>query len=223
MENPVKKALLFGASGFIGSYLLRALLEDPGYAQVIAVVRKKPAVEHLKLKTVVADRDSLPHIQEALEADDVFISLGTTKKKTPDQAEYYRIDHDYPVLAARIAREQGAGSVFLVSAVGANAQSGIFYLRTKGETERDIIALDFEHTCIFRPSMIMGEREEHRPTEKALIALWFLLSPIFAGGLAKYKGMEAKDIATAMVNAAKKPEEKVAILGWPEINALLRR
>jgi len=114
----MKKALLFGATGFVGSYLLDALLNSPDYDQVTIVVRKDPGITHLKLQTLIGNLDTLPSLKEKLVADDVFIALGTTKKNTPDPKEYYRIDHDYPVTAARIAKENGATSVFVVSAVG---------------------------------------------------------------------------------------------------------
>src|SRR5436190_1073607 len=89
------------------------------------------------------------------------ISPAVPREHTPDLAEYYKIDHDYPVEAAKIAKQNGARAVFLVTAVGADASSGVFYLRTKGAVERDVTALDFAHTHIFRPSMILGQRTEH--------------------------------------------------------------
>ena len=217
----MKKALLFGASGFVGSFLLRELLDNPGYAAVTVVVRKKLGMEHPKLLSLLGDLESLPGLKARLQADDVFIALGTTKKKTPDPAKYYQIDHDYPVLAASMARDAGAGSVFLVSAAGANPASGVFYSRTKGEAERDIVALDFEHTHIFRPSVIMGNRPEERPLERALIAICRLLNPVLFGNLKKYRGIEAGDIAKAMNNAAGRPSAKVTVYEWQDMQALL--
>lgn len=162
----MKKALLFGATGFIGSNLLRDLLDSPDYAEVIAVVRKPLSFSHKKLTVLIGDFASLPALRPQLVADEIFIALGTTRKHTPDEAEYYKVDHDYPVRAAEIAKANGARSVFLVTAVGANAKSGVFYVRTKGEVERDILALGFDHTHIFRPSQILGARTEERPRER---------------------------------------------------------
>jgi uncharacterized protein YbjT (DUF2867 family) len=216
----MKKAILFGASGFVGSCLLADLLNNPDYSEVTIVVRKDLNVGHSKLRTLIGDYATLPGLKDRIDADDVFIALGTTKKKTPDEKVYYQIDHDYPVLAARIAKEKGAKAVFLVTAVGADAGSGIFYVRTKGETERDIIALDLEHTHIFRPSMIMGSRKESRPLEKFLIGVFGVINPIF--GSSKYRGIEGKDIARAMNNAAAKVQtEKVKVYHWKEMNELL--
>ncbi|KQS30975.1 oxidoreductase [Dyadobacter sp. Leaf189] len=216
-----KKAILFGASGFIGSYLLEGLLNDPDYAQVTVVVRKNLNKSHPKLKVLIGDYNTLPALRIEIVADDVFIALGTTRKNTPDEKIYYQVDHDYPVLAARIAKENGAKSVFIVSAVGSNAGSSVFYVRTKGETERDIIALDMEHTHIFRPSMIMGDRQESRPLEKSFIGLFSLINPLLIGPFKKYRGIQAKDIARSMLAAAKKTSGKVQVYEWEEMSALI--
>src|ERR1700732_3479453 len=100
----MKSAILFGASGLVGSSLLTQLLENPAYDKVIIVVRKPLPVQHPKLTMLIGDYTTLPNLKQQLKADEVFITLGTTKKKSPDQHEYYQIDHDYPVLAASIAK-----------------------------------------------------------------------------------------------------------------------
>jgi len=217
----MKKAILFGASGFIGTELLHELLNSNDYEQVTIVVRKPLNMQHPKLKTLVGDFNSLPQLKSDIVADDIFIALGTTKKNTPNEKEYYQIDHDYPVLAAKIAKMNGAKAVFVVSAIGANVNSTIFYTKTKGELERDIIALDFDHTHIFQPSMLLGNRNENRPMEKIGIKLFTVLNPLFFGGLNKYKGIEGKNVAKAMNNAAKNNSEKVKIYQWSEMNSLL--
>ena len=217
----MKTALLFGASGFVGSCLLRELLSDPDYARVIAVARRDLGVTHDKLIVSIGDYDSLSACLEGVRADEAFIAIGTTKKKTPAWSDYYRCDHDYPVRAAALAKERGVTALFLVSAVGASVNSGVFYTRTKGEAERDILALDFEHTHIFRPSIIMGERPERRPLERAAILACRALNPLLSGSFKKYRGMEAKDIARAMLRAGKRPAEKTAVYHWEDMDALL--
>ncbi len=217
----MKKAILFGASGFVGSYLLEELLDNSDYGQVTIVVRKPLDTRHPKLKMLTGNYHSLSGLINDIEADDVFIALGTTKKKTPNEADYYQVDHNYPVLAAKIAKEKGAKSVFLVTAIGANVRSSIFYVRTKGEAERDIIALDYEHTSIFRPSMIMGARKENRPLEKVMMTVWAIITPLLVGKLNKYKGIKGEDIAKAMNRAAKNPTEKLKIFHWTEMKELL--
>ena len=214
----MKSAILFGASGLVGSSLLTQLLDNPAYDKIIIVVRKPLSVQHQKLTTVIGDYAALPDLKQQLCADEVFISLGTTKKKTPDQNEYYRIDHDYPVLAASIAKNNGARSVLLVSAIDANANSKIFYVRTKGQVEADIIALGFEHTYIFRPSMLVGDRKESRPMEKFLIGLFSLLNPLFAGSWKRFHSIHVKDLAAAMINAANDLSVKVKRYHWQDIS-----
>ena len=218
----MKKALLFGATGFIGSNLLRDLLDSPDYAQVITVVRKPLAFSHPKLNVLIGDLASLPALSPQLVADEVFIALGTTRKTTPDEAEYYKVDHDYPVKAAEIAKANGARSVFLVTAVGANASSSVFYVRTKGEVERDILALGFDHTHIFRPSMILGMRTEDRPRERMFIAVWNVINPLLMGPVDRYRGLTGDQIAHAIARAARQQIGKVRIYHWREMTALLR-
>jgi len=206
----------------VGSYLLDELLNDADYEKVMIVVRKNLNISHPKLETIIGNYHSLPDLKRNIVADEIFITLGTTRKNTPDKGEYYQTDHDYPVLAAKIAKEKGAKSVFVVTAVGANANSGIFYVKMKGEIERDIIALDFEHTHIFRPSMLMGNRKEHRPLEKTFIKIWSVINRIFIGKLNRYRGIDGAAVAKAMINAAKNQSEKVKIYYWKEMNDRLK-
>lgn len=215
-------AIVFGATGFIGSHLLEGLLADPAYTRVIVVARKPPARSDPKLTVLIGDMASLPALREQLVADEIFIALGTTRKHTPDEAEYYRIDHDYPVRAAEIAKANGAGAVFVVTAVGANAASRVFYIRTKGEVERDIIALGFDHTHIFRPSMILGERQEDRPRERLIIAAWHVLNPLLMGAADRYRGLTGGEIARAMQLSARQQSDRVKVYHWREMAALLR-
>jgi uncharacterized protein YbjT (DUF2867 family) len=217
----MKKAILFGATGFVGAYLLEDLLHSDNYEKVTVVVRKELNISHPKLEVVIGDFRSLPLIKDKIVADDIFITIGTTKAKTPDKKEYYKIDHDYPVLAAAMAKEQGAKAVFIVTAVGANAASKIFYVRTKGKAEEDIIALDFEQTHIFRPSMIMGNRGEKRVLESIFLKIWRVIDPVLTGGLSKYRGIEGKDIAKAMLKATTTRNEKLKIYQWKDMKDLL--
>lgn len=219
----MKTAAVFGATGLVGTFLLRDLLGHPDYGQVIVFTRRDPGVDHPKLKIRTGDFNTLADSNEPLQTDEVFLSLGSTTRKTPDQREYYRIDHDYPVLAARRAREGGATSAFIVSAVGANPASKTFYLRTKGEMERDILALGYRKTCIFRPSLILGDRTENRPLEKTAAMVFPVLHPLLRGAFDQYRAMTAEDIARAMIRAADLENESGGIYQWREMDALLHR
>jgi uncharacterized protein YbjT (DUF2867 family) len=217
----MKKAIVFGASGFIGSFLLEELLNDTRYAEVLIVVRKDIGIHHPKLTTLIGDYNTLSSLKEKLVGNEIYIALGTTKKNTPDEKIYYQVDHDYPVLAAKMAKENGATTVLLVSAVGPSLNSKFFYIRTKAETERDITSLGFAHTHIFRPSMLMGDRKEKRPMEKILIKVFAVINPLFAGPISKYRGIEGKSLAKAMILAANTGTETHAVYEWKEINELL--
>jgi uncharacterized protein YbjT (DUF2867 family) len=218
----MKKAIVFGSSGFVGSHLLGELLNSPDYEQITVVVRKKLNINHPKLVTLIGDYSSLPALESDISADEIFFTLGATRATSPEKEKYYQVDHDYPVLAARIAKARGAKSIFIVTAVGANPDSRFFYVRTKGETERDIIALDFDHTHIFRASMIMGNRTENRPLEKPFIKIWSVLNPILVGRTSRYRGMAGEDIARAMKNSAINQPEKLKIYHWKEMADLLQ-
>ena len=219
----MKRAVVFGSTGFVGSHLLNGLLNSSDYDQVTAVVRKSLNITHPKLRILIGDYDSLADLKSEIAADEINIALGTTKAKSPVEADYYRVDHDYPVLAARIAKERGAKSVFLVTAVGANANSKFFYVRTKGETERDVIALNFENTNIFRPSMIVGDRKENRSLiEGALTKFWPALNPLLTWKGGKYKGITGEDVAKAMIKSAKNQTAKLKIYQWKEMHDLLQ-
>ncbi len=216
----MKKALVFGATGFIGKFLVQELLNHPAYNEVIVVVRKEPNIQNPKLKVITADLQSLAGVKQDLVADEVFIALGTTRKKTPDPKEYYAIDHDYPVLAAKFSKENGAGTVLLVSAVGADARSAVPYVRTKGETERYVIALQFKHTHIFRPSLLLGERGEHRPLEKIALAAWPAIEKVLVGKWNSYRGIHGQDVARAMVAAAQVVKDPLRIYHWSQMQML---
>jgi len=199
-----KSALVFGATGLIGGHLLRKLLDSPTYDKVTAVVRRDMGIKHPKLTVLLADLQSINNVKEQLIATDIFCCLGTTRKKTPDLQDYYRIDHDYPVTAATLSKENGAQAFLLVSAVGANASSSNFYLRMKGETERDISTVGFEKLHIFRPSLLTGQRREARWMEKLSEGLLAIVNPLLMGRWKRYRSIPAAIVARAMYLAAQK-------------------
>lgn len=212
-----KSAILFGATGLIGGHLLRELLDSPAYTTVTVVARRDTGISHAKLIYLPADHRSLPDIQEMLVGDHVFWCVGTTRKKTPDLDEYYRIDHDYPVEAAQYTKENGASAFLLVSAVGANPASSNFYLRMKGETERDIISMGFEQTHVFRPSLLTGKRHEKRNVELLGSAVFKVINPLLINGLSKYKAIPAKWVAKALCQVGITGERGVHTYYWADI------
>ena len=151
---------------------------------------------------VTVDFEALPEDPAIFGVDDVFCSLGTTIAKAGSQQPFARVDRDYPSAIAELASRFGAKQFLLVSSVGADIQSRNFYLRTKGEVERAISVLPFQSVHIFRPSMLLGERVEFRWKERLFEPLMKGLQWTFVGALRKYRPIDARDVASAMVNAA---------------------
>jgi uncharacterized protein YbjT (DUF2867 family) len=198
-----KKAIVVGASGLIGSELLTLLLADKEYDRVVALVRKPLQLVHAKLDQIAIDFDKLNDYAHLINGDVLFCALGSTRKKTPDLAVYRRIDHDYPLELARIAVDQGITQYHLISSIGANKDSSNFYTKMKGETEEDIKASGLEGLVIYRPSLLTGDRKEKRFAEGLMQSLSKLINPLLIGSTKKYRSIEAKTVAAAMVKLSK--------------------
>ncbi len=197
-----KTALLLGGSGLVGGYCLEELLGEPTYARVVATGRRMLPRQHPKLEQTLIDFERLEEQRDLFQVDDVFCCLGTTIKKAGSREAFRRVDYTYPLMAARAALEEGAGQYLIVTAMGADPRSRIFYNRIKGETERDLCALPYEAIHIFRPSILLGERGEFRAAEEAGKVLMHALSPLMLGHTGKYRPIHAQDVARAMVKQA---------------------
>jgi uncharacterized protein YbjT (DUF2867 family) len=208
MRRPVqmmetgKTAIIAGATGLIGAEVLRLTLETTEYKRVIALVRKPIQLTHAKLEQRVVDYDHLKSELKDIQADDVYCCLGTTIKKAKSQEAFRRVDYDYPVALAEWALESGASAYMLVSSMGADAASSIFYSRVKGQLEQALQSMPLSSLHIFRPSLLLGNREEFRFGEKAAAVISGALPFLFMGPLRKYKPVPAVKVAEAMVSAA---------------------
>jgi uncharacterized protein YbjT (DUF2867 family) len=195
-----RTALVAGASGLVGGLVLDGLLESPLYREVCSLGRRPLPKQHPKLTQRTVDFARLEG--EALPAaDDAFCCLGTTIKKAGSQEAFRAVDHDAVLAFAQAARKAGAKRFLLVSALGADAGSRIFYNRVKGETEEDLKKVGFESLVFLRPSLLLGNRVESRPGERAAIVATKLLGPLlrpFSG-----RPIEAKTVARAMLALAK--------------------
>ena len=198
-----RTALLAGATGLVGSRVLRLLLESPHYSRVTILTRRWVELDHPRLEQLVVDFQSLPPFGSP---DDVFCALGSTIKKAGSQTAFREIDHDYPLAVARQAVEAGAKQFVLVSSVGADQRSGNFYLRVKGELEDALAALPFRSLHVFQPSFLMGERAEARTGERLGIVAAKMLGPLLVGGLRKFRAVPAEAVARAMVESAVRAE-----------------
>lgn len=198
-------AAVLGATGLIGELLVQQLLDDTAFSKVRILVRRAVKLSHPKLEVQIVDFENLPEFRNELGTGDcIFSCVGTTQKKVKgDKTAYRKVDFDIPVNAAKMGRDAGFRKYLLVSSVGANAASGTFYLRLKGEIEKEIAALKYESFHAFRPGMLYGDRKEFRLGEKIGKVAMKGISLLLAGNLKKYRGIEAADVATAMRIAAK--------------------
>ena len=192
------KAIIAGASGLIGRLLLENILQSPVYKDVTILVRNELPIKNPKLKQLVVNFDEPNSYAHEISGHAVFCCLGSTKKKTPDMAVYRKIDHDYPLLLSQLALKNGVEQYHLVSALGANAASSNFYSKMKGEVEADIKQVGLMCLHIYQPSLLTGERNEHRPVERLASAIAKLIDPLLIGGLSKYRSIPAKTVAGAI-------------------------
>lgn len=197
-----QRVLLLGATGLVGGHALRQALDDPRVARVIAPTRRPlpahPTLENAKLENPVVDFDALPGDAAWWGVDGVICALGTTIRQAGSKAAFRRVDVDYVIDAAQRARAAGAQRYALNSSAGANAASRIFYLRCKGEAEEAVQALGYAAVTIVRPSLIGGERDAPRPSERRTARLLDAL-----GGLvpARYRVVPAERIAACLLEA----------------------
>jgi uncharacterized protein YbjT (DUF2867 family) len=198
-------AILAGATGLVGGRLLERLCAAPEYRQVIALARRPPATTDPKLVVRAAAYEALDRtLADAAVADhlpiDVFCCLGTTIKAAGSEAAFRRVDHDYVLALGRWSAGVGARRFLLVSALGADPDSRVFYNRVKGETERDLAALGMAGLVILRPSLLDGERAASRPGERLALVL---TRPIRAWLPARLRPVRPGDVAFAMLQAAR--------------------
>jgi uncharacterized protein YbjT (DUF2867 family) len=197
-----KTALLFGATGLVGGHALEFLLLHPAYDKVIAFVRKPLQQSHEKLVQQVIDFDKPDTWGHLVKGDDLFCCLGTTMAKAGSKAAFFKVDFTYPMQAAHFALQNKVHQYLLVSSVGADTESLFFYSKVKGQLEEALQKLDFWSIHIFRPSLLLGERNENRFGEEVAGKIGKLIDRFTGGLLTKYKPIEADVVAKAMVAAA---------------------
>jgi uncharacterized protein YbjT (DUF2867 family) len=189
------RAVLLGASGLVGHFLLTELLNDSDYSEIEIFSRSPLGLNSPKVIERVGDLLSDEFWPDSLEADAVFVCIGTTKAKTSDTETYKAIDYGIPLQAAVLSKKGKVKHFSVVSSLGADAQSRNFYLKTKGEMEAAIANLNLPSFYFLRPSMILGPRQEKRFGENVGKLMTTKLSFLIP---AKYRGVEASDIAKAM-------------------------
>lgn len=195
----MKTALVAGSTGLIGIQLVQLLLDSGRYDQVKAITRTDLPLTHARLIQVKVDFRRLDDFKDELKADHVFCCLGTTMAKARSERKFKEVDYDYPLALANLSLAQGAKQFLLVSALGANKQSSIFYNLVKGQLEDAVTKLPFQAIQIFRPSLLLGPRTEHRSAEEAAKFFYKVFGFLIP---AKYKAIDADKVAKAMIHFA---------------------
>ncbi|MET0645296.1 MAG: nucleoside-diphosphate sugar epimerase [Pyrinomonadaceae bacterium] len=207
---PARVVALAGATGLVGRAILEGLLADESVAAVHALGRREPGVAHRKLTPHVVDFSALPPLPPL---DEVYLALGTTIKAAGSQSAFRAVDFDSNLAVARAALAAGARRAGLVSAMGADAKSRIFYNRVKGETEEALARLPFEGLVIARPSLLAGDREglgqSSRPAERVATVVSRLLGPLIP---ANYRPIAAADVARALLARVPAARGRVVLL-----------
>lgn len=201
-----KSAIILGGTGLTGSLVLDHLLANDNYDCIKLFSRKTCGIKHPKLEEYIVDVLNLEVVKSDFIADEVYCCIGTTKKKTPDQEMYNSIDFGIPVEAAKLCVENKIPVLSVISAIGADPKSKIFYNRTKGTMEQAVMQAGVNRTYILRPSLITGDRMEKRFGEKLSIALFRFMQPLFVGKWKKYKTVNADSIAKRMIELANSDE-----------------
>ena len=207
-----KTAIIIGATGLTGGILTKLLLKDSRYAKVRLISRSSCGLQDPKLEEYLVDMFALKEHAHLFSGDELFCCIGTTKAKTPNETIYRKIDFDIPVTAAELCKASGVKTFAVISSLGANPKSSIFYSRLNGEMEAAFTALQLDKTIIIRPSLISGKRREYRTGEQLGKAVMKLINPILMGPLKVYRSIAPETIAKAMIWLANNPINKQVFL-----------
>ncbi len=197
-------AVVFGATGLVGIELVKQLLDNRDYSNVIAVTRRQLSISDPKLEELIVDDFStLPELEDKLKASVYFCCIGTTIATAGTQEAFRKVDLFIPQQIAGLAEALAIPALVVISSIGASAASSNFYLRTKGEMEKSVREIYSGNLKFIRPSFLMGKREENRLGEKVAIGFMKICGWMFVGPLRKYKGINVSDVAYAMIRISR--------------------
>ena len=194
-----KTALIIGATGLTGSLLLDQLLKDDRYQTIKLLSRSSCNINHSKLVEHLVNVLELVKHEDLFNADEVFCCIGTTKSKTPDEDLYFKIDYGIPITIAKLCAKKHIKTLLIISAMGANKKSKIFYNRTKGKMEEAVLQEKIKNVYILQPSLIGGNRSEKRTGEQIAKFVMKAFNPFLVGSSKKYRSIDPKTIAKSMV------------------------
>ena len=205
----MRTAIVAGASGLVGKELVQKLINSDQYRLIYILSRKKSGLVNDKIRELVIDFDKIDQLKFAEPVDDAFCTLGTTMKQAGSKDNFKKVDFEYVIALANLAKHSGASKFLVVSAMGANSKSAVFYNKVKGLTEEALMSIGFNQLVIFRPSLLLGDRHDKRFAEKLsgfLMKVFNFLIPD------NYKAIEAEKVADYMVKMALKSTDKVLII-----------
>jgi len=205
----MKTALIFGSTGLVGSDLLTLLLKDDYYTAIKIFARSKININDPKVEIINLDFNKLNEYSHLIKGDDCFFCIGTTKKQTPNKEEYRNIEYNFPVIIGEIAKNNNVRSFMYVSSLGSNPNTKNTYLKNKGEAEKFLKKLNFSQLSIIRPSFLLGDRKEFRLGEIIGKKIFKKSSFLFQGSLRKFRAIESKDVAKAMIIISKKKYQDI--------------
>lgn len=211
------KITIIGGTGLIGKQVIKLACQDDFFTQINAIVRSALPHKDPKINELIINFDDLSHQLKDLKAQVLICTLGTTRKVTPDKKAYRKIDLEYTLSAAEMALKNGCEQIHLISSIGANEKSIVFYSALKGEIERLISQLPFKSTFIYRPSVLMGKRDSTRIMEYITQGFLSLTNPLLIGPLKKYRGISANEIAMKILHEIKKNEAGLQVFESNEI------
>ncbi|MEA1887307.1 MAG: NAD(P)H-binding protein [Bacteroidota bacterium] len=194
-----KIAIVFGATGLVGSELIYHLIKDVRYKAIKVFTRRDLNIEHIKVVEKIVDVEKVEEYSEDIKGDDLFICLGTTRRKAGSVKRMKDIDRHLPVKIAKAALANGVKNMAVISSIGANPEARNYYYRIKGNMEKDLMGLDFSRMLILRPSILLGKRDEVRIFESIGKTLIKGFGFLFTGKKRKYRGIRTRDVAYAMV------------------------
>ncbi len=216
----MRSAIVVGATGLVGSHLVRQLCESGEYVSVTALTRRELGYQHKKLVERIVNFDNLAESDLDF-AHEVFCCLGTTIKKAGTRENFEKVDLEYPLHIASLAKKKGIRHFIVISAMGANERALAYYSRVKGKLEKELIAMGFPQLSIIRPSLLVGERPEFRLGEKTGELVLKAVRPLLIGPLKGVRSIEASQVALAMkVIALADKQEKVAVYESSQLAAM---